>query len=143
MTQTMNKYILFLLVCFLITVCGCADSNPQNRLKIEGEVTLGGKPVNNGNIEFEPIGNQTERTHSGSVITNGKYSIPAVQGLAAGEYRVRISVMEEVPGSRVDNPDPMLSKVEYRDIAPPEFGNKTTQKITIEVNKVNKFDFNM
>ncbi|MDR2440007.1 MAG: hypothetical protein LBE12_11655 [Planctomycetaceae bacterium] len=139
----MNKYILFLLVSLLNIVLGCADSNPQNRLKIEGEITLGGKPVNNGNIEFEPIGNQIERTHSGSVITNGKYSIPAAQGLSAGEYRVRISVMEEVPGSRVDNPDPMLSKVEYQDTAPPEFGNKTIQKITVEANKVNKFDFKM
>ena len=139
----MNKYILFLLVCFLNIVLGCADSNPQNRLKIEGEVTLGGKPVNNGNIEFEPVGTQKERTHSGSVITNGKYLLPATQGLAAGEYRVRISVMEEVPGSRVDNPDPMLSKVEYRDMAPPEFGSQTIQKITVETDKVNKFDFKM
>ncbi|MDR1268757.1 MAG: hypothetical protein LBK82_04470 [Planctomycetaceae bacterium] len=112
-------------------------------MKIEGEVTLGGNPVNNGNIEFEPVGNQKERTHSGSAISNGRYSMPAPQGLVAGEYRVRISVMEEVPGSRVDNPDPMLSKVEYRDIAPPEFGSQTIQKITVETDKVNKFDFKM
>jgi hypothetical protein len=43
----------------------------------------------------------------------------------------------------VDNPDPMLSKVEYRDIAPPDFGSRTVQKVTVEAGKVNKFDFKM
>jgi hypothetical protein len=138
-----NKSSFLLVFCLFIIVLGCTNPNPQNRLKIEGEVTLGGQPVNSGNIEFEPIGNQAERTQSGSVITDGRYSIPAPQGLVAGEYRVRISVMEEVPGSRIDNPDPMLTKVEYRNIAPPEFNTQTTQKVSVETGKVNKFDFKM
>jgi hypothetical protein len=140
--MTQKKFFLFFVFLFVTTI-GCSSSNPQNRLKIEGEVTLNGKPVSSGNIEFEPAGSQTERTQSGSAIADGKYSIPAPKGLVAGEYRVRISVMEEIPGSRVDNPDPMLSKVEYRDLAPLEFGSQTTQKITVEIGKVNKFDFNM
>jgi hypothetical protein len=140
----MTQRILVLFFIFLfVTTIGCTDSNPQNRLKIEGEVTLSGNPVHSGNIEFEPAGSQTERTQSGSLITNGKYSIPAQKGLVAGEYRVRISVMEEVAGSRVDNPDPMLAKVEYKDIAPPQFGSQTTQKVTVEADKINKFDFKM
>jgi hypothetical protein len=141
--RKMTKRIFILSICFLVCAIGCQNSNPQNRQKIEGDVTLGGKPVASGNIEFEPIGDQKERTQSGALITNGRYSIPASSGLVAGEYKVRISVMEEVAGSRVDNPDPMQSTVEYRDLAPPEFGNQTAQKVTVETGKKNKFDFNM
>jgi hypothetical protein len=141
--KKMIKQLFVLSIGVLIFAAGCWSSNPQNRQKIEGEITLGGKPIASGNIEFEPIGDQTERTQSGAVISNGRYSIPAPKGLVAGEYKVRISVMEEVPGSRVNDPDPMKSTVEYRNLAPPEFSDQTTQKVTVEIGKKNKFDFNM
>jgi hypothetical protein len=137
-------YKIFISVCLCLAfVCGCSSSNPQGRLAIEGEITLGGKPVDSGSIEFEPVGSQTERTQSGSTVNGGKYSIPAPQGLVAGEYRVRITVMEEVPGSRVDDPDPMKSKVEYRDIAPPNFGAATEQKVTVTTSGKQVFNFAM
>ncbi|MDR3110621.1 MAG: hypothetical protein LBU65_13210 [Planctomycetaceae bacterium] len=137
-------YKIFIPVCLcLVFVCGCSSSNPQGRLAIEGEVTIGGKPVNGGSIEFEPVGSQTERTQSGSTITNGKYSIPAQQGLVAGDYKVRITVMEEVPGSRVDDPDPMKSKVEYRDIAPSNFGSASEQEVTVTKSGKQVFNFAM
>ncbi|MDR2170406.1 MAG: hypothetical protein LBP59_09725 [Planctomycetaceae bacterium] len=141
--RNITKIIFVFASCFLFAFAGCSSSNPQNRQAIEGEVTINGNPVASGNIEFEPSGDQKERTQSGALITKGRYSIPAPKGLVGGDYKVRISVMEEVPGSRVENPDPMKSTVEYRNIAPPEFSDKTTQKITVEAGKKNKFDFKM
>lgn len=131
-----------LLILFFL-VCGCTGSNPQGRLKIEGDVSLGGKPLPSGSIEFAPTGSQSEKTQSGGEIKDGKYSIAAPQGLVPGEYLVRITCMEEVPGSRVDDPDPMKAKVEYRNVVPPEYGANSTQKVTVEKGKENKFDFNM
>lgn len=131
------------MLLFAVAVCGCTNSNPQGRLKIEGEVSLGGQPVKSGSIEFEPAGSQTEKTQSGGSITDGKYSIPAEKGLVAGEYRVRISIMEEVAGSKKEGADPMSAGVQYKDLVPPEFGSSTKQKVTVEKGKANKFDFKM
>jgi hypothetical protein len=138
----MKKWTLLLSVLTLLCVAGCGRANPQGRLKLEGEVTLNGKPVTNGSIQFEPSGTQTERTQSGGVITEGKYRIDAAHGLVAGEYKVRISVMEEVPGSRVDDPDPMKAKVEYKDVTPPEYGSASKQVITVSEGQT-RFDFHM
>jgi hypothetical protein len=139
----MKKYIIFLTAFMFVFVLGCGNSNSQGRLKIGGNVTLNGKPVSNGSIQFEPSGSQTERTQSGGTITDGKYSVDAAHGLVPGEYKVRISVMEEVSGSRVDDPDPMKAKVEYKDVTPPPFGSASTQKVTVTAGQENKFDFNM
>ncbi|MDR1493353.1 MAG: carboxypeptidase-like regulatory domain-containing protein [Planctomycetaceae bacterium] len=139
----MKKYAIVLTALMFVFALGCGSSNPQGRLKIEGNVTLNGKPVSNGSIQFEPGGNQTERTQSGGVITDGRYSVDAAHGLVPGEYKVRISVMEEVAGSRVDDPDPMKAKVEFRDVAPPAFGSASTQKVTVTAGRENQFDFNM
>lgn len=133
--------LLLLSVCFL--AWGCGGSNPQGRLPLEGEVTLDGTPLANGSITFEPSGSQTERTQAGGEILNGKYSIPAANGVVAGEYLARITSMREVPGSRVDDPDPMKVHVEYENVVPPEYGAKSTQKVTVEKGQKNNFDFKM
>ncbi|MDR1385396.1 MAG: hypothetical protein LBJ67_16345 [Planctomycetaceae bacterium] len=141
--MTTKRLTIIVTALTLAFAMGCGNSNPQGRLKIEGNVTLKGKPVSNGSIQFEPSGTQTERTQSGGMITDGKYSVDAAHGLVAGEYKVRITVMEEVPGSRVDDPDPMKAKVEYKDVAPPAFGSASVQKATVTAGQNNKFDFDM
>ncbi|MDR1478772.1 MAG: hypothetical protein LBJ00_07500 [Planctomycetaceae bacterium] len=103
---------------------------------------MAGKPVN-GSIEFEPVGNQKERLQSGGLIVDGKYHIPANKGLVPGEYSVRIVASEEISGTRKLDQDGISETAEYRDIVPPQYGSETKQKITVEKEKNNKFDFNM
>jgi hypothetical protein len=135
-----HLFIITLLICLV----GCTNSNPQGRVALEGDVTLNGQPLTQGNISFEPSGTQSERTQSGGLIKNGKYRIAAADGLVEGEYTVSIHAMEEIPETRKGNStNPMDNQVEYRNIIPPEFGEKTTQKITVEKGKQNKFDFKM
>ncbi|MDR0390576.1 MAG: hypothetical protein LBH59_01615 [Planctomycetaceae bacterium] len=130
------------MVTIIFSLNGCSDSNPLGRLKIEGEVTLDGKPVN-GNIEFEPTGNQQDKVQSGSLVVNGKYSISASKGLVEGEYIVRIVATEEVAGSRKIDPNTNEETAEYVDVIPPDYGAATKQKITVEKGKKNQFNFNM
>jgi hypothetical protein len=136
-----NVICTSIIVTIILSITSCSPSNPFGRLKIEGEVTLDGKPIN-GSIEFEPIGDQKEQFQSGGIITNGKYSIPASKGLVPGEYSVRIVASEEIPESRKRNKEGN-EDVEYRDIVPPDFGSETKQKIIVEKEKNNKFDFKM
>jgi hypothetical protein len=135
-----NCVIVITIIFFSLS--GCSPSNPLGRLKIEGEITLDGKPIN-GNIEFEPIGNQQEKIQSGGLIINGKYSIPAPKGLVPGEYLVRIIATEEVAGTRKTDPNNNEETAEYKDFIPPDYGSETKQKITVEKSKNNKFDFKM
>ncbi|MDR1289707.1 MAG: carboxypeptidase-like regulatory domain-containing protein [Planctomycetaceae bacterium] len=137
-----NAICLLIIVTINLSVSGCSQSNPLGRLKIEGTVTLAGKPVN-GSIEFEPIGNQKERVQSGGLIIDGKYRIPAEKGLVPGEYSVRIVASEEVPEKPKPSTNEIDNAVEFRDIVPPEYGAETKQKVTITKEKNNKFDFNM
>ncbi|MDR2170911.1 MAG: hypothetical protein LBP59_12280 [Planctomycetaceae bacterium] len=137
-----NTICLPIIVTIIFSVSACSPSNPLGRQKIEGDVTLAGKPVN-GSIEFEPIGNQKERTQSGGLIVNGKYSIPAPKGLVPGEYSARIVASEETPGTRKPDTNGSGEFAEYHDIVPPDFGSATKQKVTVEKGKNNKFDFNM
>jgi hypothetical protein len=134
---------IFSILTLCVFVIGCTNNNPQGRLAIEGEVTLEGKPLAQGHISFDPSGSQPIKTQSGSLIKNGKYSIAAVDGLAEGEYTVSIRSMEEIPKTQENTGNEIEDAPEYKNIVPPEFGEKSTQKITVEKGKQNKFDFKM
>ncbi|MDR0704425.1 MAG: carboxypeptidase-like regulatory domain-containing protein [Planctomycetaceae bacterium] len=131
---------LFPIILILLFLAGCTN-NPQGRLPITGEVTLNGQPLENGSISFDPIGSQTERLQSGGQIVNGKYEIAAPQGLVPGEYQVRITSMIVDP--KAPPPKDSVEPPKMINIVPPEFGSKTTQKVTVEKGKENRFDFKM
>jgi len=133
----MRRLIPIILILFL---AGCTNNNPQGRLPISGEVTLNDQPLEGGSISFDPIGSQTERVQSGGEIVNGKYEIAAPQGLLPGEYQVQITSMIIDPKAappKDGEPPKMIN------IVPPQFGSKTTQKVTVEKGKENRFDFKM
>ena len=74
-------------VCF---VAGCGQSGPR-RYNVEGTVTLGGKPVPAGEVQFEP---DTKKGNHGpqsrAKIQNGKYNSPSGKGPVAGPAIVRV-----------------------------------------------------
>src|SRR5262249_56780399 len=68
------------------TLSGCGD--PRNRQEVTGEVTLHGRPLDDGIIQFAPVDGQ--ETGDGAQIVNGKYRIPKEKGLSPGKYKVTI-----------------------------------------------------
>lgn len=80
----------------LLGIAGCGD-DLGNRQEISGAVTLQGRPLGDGSIEFTPLEPSAEETKSGAPIVQGKYSIPREQGLAPGKYRVRITAGTPTP----------------------------------------------
>jgi hypothetical protein len=144
-TSTMKNIFIFTTAAFIFStiISGCMNNNPQGRLALEGEVTLKGLPLAQGNISFEPIGSQLERTQSGGEIVNGYYKIGAAQGLVSGEYSVQIRSMEEIPRTRKNTGNPIEDQPILKDIIPSEFGSQSVQKITVEKGKQNQFNFKM
>ena len=138
-----NTKLVFLYVCALaLGIVGCSKADLKGRVPISGKVTLNGTPLKDGEILFDPIGSQQMRSQSGGKIHDGKYSLPAEFGLVPGEYAVRISSMEEVPGTRVESPNLELN-VEYRNLVPPKFGSASEQKVTVTNTGKQTFDFAM
>ena len=69
--------------------CWSAPPAPQ-RGKIEGKVTVNGKPVSAGKIRFMAI--DPNGMNVAADIKAGEFSVPAEQGPTKGKYRVEFSV---------------------------------------------------
>lgn len=119
---------------------GCGGG-PERQ--IHGVVTMDGKPLESGEIQFTPTGGSAGPT-AGSTITNGAYFIPAVaQGVRAGNaYSVSISSMA---GSGRMAPDPNAPTGQREllvDVIPARYNTESILSITISADKsVNVFDF--
>lgn len=129
----MTRFIL--LVVIAVTVgCGRGDG----RLAVSGDVTLKGKPLEDGIIEFS-----SEAIRTGAPILKGKYEIPADQGLSPGEYKVSITAGDgRTPVESPDGiPGPTGANIVSKDLVPPEYNSKSKIKATVTTSGPNKFDY--
>jgi hypothetical protein len=124
-----------MLVGLAALAAGCSQGD--GRQEVSGEVTFQSKRVDQGSVEFIPLGGGA--SHSGAPIVDGRYNIPANKGLLPGKYAVKISwperhgKLEELPGA----PGPVP-----KDRLPPQYNIKTT--LTREVKEgVNVIDFHL
>lgn len=67
-------------------VCGCNNKGPA-RVPVAGHITVGGEPLQNGSIAFEPVGHGIA---GGGTIKDGSYDISKLSGPTAGKSLVRI-----------------------------------------------------
>jgi len=99
-------------IALLFTIAGCADApKAPQRGKLEGKVTLNGKPVASGLIRFMAI--DPSGTNVVATITDGQYSVPEGQGPSKGKYRIEFSVPsatkrripnDDIPGQFIEEP---------------------------------------
>ena len=74
-----------------ITFVGC-NSGPATT-EISGKVSVAGKPIDDGDITFQPLAGGGF-TSSGK-ITNGQYRLSGESGLLEGEYLVKVNAYRE------------------------------------------------
>ena len=130
-----------LLFCF----SACKNDNPQGRVAVKGHVTLEGKPLAEGSIQFESQPGLQPNVITGGTIQQGAFSLTAANGLIPEhEYIVRIKSMEEIPGTRdTTSADPMMSKVQFRDIVPRQYGKSSTLTFTATKKSPNTYQLDM
>jgi hypothetical protein len=128
-----------------LTLVGCgaeADSDTLPRQAVSGTVTMDGKPLAHGRIEFQPASTEA-RVPAVGEIEDGSYSIPRGQGPTAGDYRVMITSAGANPGS--DAPPGGAENVKVQaaapDLIPKQYNAKTTLSAKVEADKSNSFDF--
>lgn len=131
--------VLLILLPSVLT-SGCSEANPLNRQAIWGNITLAGNPLDNGTIEFHPLG--STGTMSGAVVTDGSYSTAANRGLPEGEYIVRTSAAD---GRAEPEPEEMpgASRKPATDRIPPDFRVRSRVKIQVQAGQSNTFNFDI
>src|SRR3954451_4004660 len=58
----------------------CVGCGPPSKMQVSGQVTFDGKPIQQGEIVFQPVEHTSGPTTGGS-ITNGEYRVQADKGL--------------------------------------------------------------
>ena len=96
-----RKYLgPWLLLPLLVVLLGCGK-NGVSRASIHGTVSVGGQPIEHGQIVFVPTGDNSGPT-AGAAIKNGAYAITAQRGPKIGTNQVQISGKEKT-GRKIPN----------------------------------------
>ena len=129
------KWVLLALVAMTV---GCGEST-GGKLAVTGKVTFQGKPLPQGTIEFSA---EDASSMSGSVITNGEYSITAVQGLLPGKYVVRLHAADEKStASATEAPGTESLQPAAKELIPADFN--VNSKLIYEVRAGQKNEYNV
>lgn len=146
-TATATRAFVVLLSCFV----GCSsEPDPWNRAAVEGEVSLDGEALSTGVITFFPI-DGTKGPAAGGDIVDGRYSIKAANGPAAGTNRIEIRSVQST-GRMVPTPEAPLADVatkegmlveEFVDVIPQRYNSQSSLKHQIEPQTVNRIVFTL
>src|SRR5947207_14366077 len=82
-----------------------------------GTVTWKGQPLDQGTMEFVPVGG--EGLPVGALIHDGRYEVPRPPGLAPGSYQVRIFSRQGKAPARTDIPDAHIADPTVKQRIPP------------------------
>ena len=102
----------------MIVLLGCGKT-PEKLYPVQGTVTVGGKPLNGGSVQFEMIDvgvSGKVYTSSGEIGEDGRYELSTFGklGAPAGEHRVWVTpnllLMPDKLGVGVDRTSPIPKK---------------------------------
>jgi len=110
-----------------VAFAGCGRANQS----IQGEVTYGGEPVEDGIIEFIPI-EGTKEPSTGAAIVAGRYQIaPAAGPLTGGTYKVAIRATKKTGTTSPDPFNPAKQVENKTNYIPADYNTQTKLKVTI------------
>jgi hypothetical protein len=122
----------FALFCMLT---GCGE-RPPKRAVVSGSVTYQGKPVEFGDIVFQPLSENAGKWFAQGKIVGGKYSLDAARGPLAGKNLVQIRGYRMTGRKRLDIAGKSLSEApkmidELVPYIPEEFNEAS--ELTVEI----------
>ena len=133
MSNTLSRIGLAVAAAAALAAAGCRG---EPKAQVSGTVTLDGVPVENGVIQFYPVGS-TGQTAGGGV-QNGRYALDA----SPGEMTVTINASKVVGKQKLyATPDsPVVDKVS--ELVPSKYNSVSTLKVTLKegVNEGVNFD---
>ena len=127
---------------------GCGGvKDTLGRQAVSGEVTLDGTPLEYGTIRFEPFGASGKTTATGGIISKGRYSLGAADGLPPGKFTVSISSTGGPPKPTTTDPVEAMNAAAKEAVPeekiPERYNTATEQVVEVEKGKPGKFDFKL
>ena len=120
--------------CLALSATGCGNSS--GRYPVSGDVTLQGQPLASGAIIFEGA----DGSRGGTTIADGKYALPAAQGLLPGSYTVRVSAVQSQEVTGPPGPEAAAIEKANKDIVPDAYNARSTLKHEAGPDKPDHFD---
>ncbi|MDR2761234.1 MAG: hypothetical protein LBB88_01380 [Planctomycetaceae bacterium] len=144
----MRILYLFFTLLLLPILTGCSNHNPQGRIPVHGEVSFDGKPLEKGEILFTSVEGVTPKVAAGTQIKNGKYSLPAKQGLIPEQtYIVQFRSVEVITGKQNGTTEDKHATKEIgfqtRNIIPLKYGVNSKETVTATKKSPNVFNFDL
>jgi hypothetical protein len=121
----------------VLLAAGCTGSY-GGRHQVSGEITLDGKPLAGGWVYFRPL--QTGPT-AASEVQQGRFRIPARQGLAPGTYRVAIEYLQ--PTGRMVKAYTGEQVEERKQVVPRRYNEQTELTAEVDSGGDNRFTFEL
>lgn len=128
-----------LCVCALVAgLAGCTGGGPK-RYAASGEVKWRGQPLDHGAITFLPE-DPSLGASGGGMIKDGRYSVPARDGLLAGRYKVMITSADP---SKAPDPDALPGPAGPlpKDRVKPKYNAQTVLTAEVTAEGPNVFNF--
>jgi hypothetical protein len=122
----------------VLGLVGC--ENTGGKVAVSGTVSLNGLPVEKGTIDF--LLPEATQSTAQALIDRGRYSLPAMQGLLPGKYRVKISSVESfditpeeyAAGKKAPPPKERI---------PARYNSESQEFVEVKESGSNRFDFNI
>jgi hypothetical protein len=106
----MRRLSRLIWITVFVAVPACRNDDGLGRIEVRGRVSYQGAPIQRGLITFRPASG-LKGPVAGTVIIDGKFSIPAEKGPIAGPHEVEVKIVNVDNGS-VKSAEPALSKRE-------------------------------
>ncbi|MCA9016663.1 MAG: hypothetical protein KDA77_15125 [Planctomycetaceae bacterium] len=144
--QNFSKRIsLLILLCLLITGCtqGPTDTPPLARVK--GKVTLDGKPLQGGSVQFTPDKNRgtTGRMALGNINEDGTFELMTIRAGDGAQVGYHLVAIESYESASFDPNQPVNQAP--KSLIPKRYTDPTTSELTAEVKsgEENVFTFDL
>jgi hypothetical protein len=138
----------WLLGAALAALAGCGSGDELPRQAVSGTVSLDGKPLEDGMIQFFPAAPSEHAVAAGTTIKGGRYAIARAEGPVPGTYKVMISGAggkeKAAPGeSSGEGEMPGLGPLHPPDLVPERYNAKTELTANVTPEGPNEFKFDL
>lgn len=120
----------------LLMLLGCGHGG---RMPLEGTITVDGRPLEKGYIQFTPLAGTLGPT-AGAEIINGEFTVSPQGGPFAGKFQVQITAAGRT-GRRVRHPLSGTMIDENAQILPARYNTKSQLQAEVTADGPNRFEF--
>ncbi len=138
LTNQITKLGIVISLACSIGLSGCGSGSATT--EVFGKVTVAGKPIEDGDITFQP--SEGSGFTSSGKITNGEYRLSGENGLLQGTYLVKVNAYREsknknnMIGAGLDMPPLPEGEVQKDQVLPEKYNAKSTiEKLVVPSGK--------